>query len=382
MSYTSDSNLPARRPTTWPPGWRRWGATLLVVGMLLLLLEGGHRWLESRSQAPLFRVIVAGETLTLEAETHTDFLRDLTALADEAQVRLAGRMTPWVEARLEGAFAPLEAAVPGYLEWHFSATGSYTRLGVALVGDLDGWLDRQLHARLVAPSGIEAALAELQADYPKQLADEQRDLIEEMAGRLYARYAPHQVAVEGDAEPPVLDLDLALLQSLEDGLDRSRWQLAAVGGGGLGLLAGRTVAARLGSTAAGQGGRLALRSLTARLGGGAARALMSGGAVAAASAPAGPGALVAGTVTSAATLAGVAGTEYALLKAQEALQRPAMQAQLYDEIAGTKASLARRLEAATLGAARAMTERLSRATVREREGEKPETYRILGQPRE
>ncbi|WP_416137294.1 hypothetical protein ACM26W_12370 [Halomonas sp. HK25] len=36
-------------------------ALVLVVTLLLVLLEGGHRWLESRSQAPLFRVIVAGE---------------------------------------------------------------------------------------------------------------------------------------------------------------------------------------------------------------------------------------------------------------------------------------------------------------------------------
>lgn len=360
------------------PAGRRWGLSLLVVAALLLLLEGGWRWLEGRSQEPLFRVIVAGETLTLDAETHADFQRDLTVLADEAQVRLAGRMTPWIEARLEGAFAPLEEAVPGYLEWYFSASGSYTRLGMALVGDLDGWLDEQLHARLVAPSGIEAALAELEADYATTLAREQRALTGDMVGTLHTRYVSRQATAAGDAEPPVLDLDVALRQSLDDGLDRSRWQLAAVGGGGLGLLAGRTVAARLGSTAVGQGSRLALRSLAARLASGATRALASGSTAAAVSAPTGPGALVAGSVTTAVTLAGIAGSEYALLKAQEALQRPAMQAQLHDAISRTRASLARRLEVATLGAARDMTERLSRITFHEREGETPEAYRILG----
>lgn len=375
----SRASLPdSRERRCLPGGWRRWMPTLLVVALLLLLLEGGHRWLESRSQTPLFRVIVAGESLTLDAETHAAFSRDLAALADDSRGRLAARMTPWVEARLAAAFAPLEAALPGYLDWYFSATGSYTRLGVALIGDLDDWLDEQLHARLVEPSGIEAALAELQADYPRRLAREQQRLVDALATTLHARYASRQAgAEEGDGAPPTLDLDGVLQRSLHDGLDRSRWHVAAVGGGGAGLLAGRAMAARLGSTTAVQGSRMAVRSLAARLGAGTARALLGGGAAAAASAPTGPGALVAGTVTTAATLAGIAGSEFILLKAQEALQRPAMQAQLQEELARTQASMALTLEASTAGAARSLEERLARAASHE-EAQTPEAYRILG----
>ncbi|MCA1769302.1 MAG: hypothetical protein LC652_04885, partial [Halomonas sp.] len=140
-----------------PGGWRGWALSMTVVALLLVLLEGGYRWLEARSQAPLFRVIVAGESLTLDDETHADFSRDLTALTAEIQAQLAARMAPWVDARLGSAFEPLAVAVPGYLDWYFSAAGSYLRLSNAMVGDLDEWLDEQLHERLIAPSGIEAA---------------------------------------------------------------------------------------------------------------------------------------------------------------------------------------------------------------------------------
>lgn len=381
MTRSSDAILPTRKATR-SAGWRRWGTSLLVATLLLLLLEGGHRWLESRSQAPLFRVIVAGESLTLDAETHAAFSRDLAGLIAETPGRLSARMTPWVDARLAAAYAPLEAAVPGYLDWYFSAMGSYTRLGVALVGDLDDWLDEQLYARLVEPSGIEAALAELQADYPRRLARAQQELAGELATTLHERYAARQVEAEegeGEGELSGLDLDGVLQQALHDGLDGTRWRVAAVGGGGLGLLAGRTMVARLGGQAAVQGSRVALRGLAARVGVGTARALLGGGAAAAASAPTGPAALVAGTITTAATLAGVAGSEYALLKAQEALHRPAMQAQLQEELSRARASMALTLEASTAGAARALEESLARSTSREAgAGQTPEAYRILG----
>ncbi|PWV74536.1 hypothetical protein [Halomonas sp. A11-A] len=267
----SDVTLPRREGQAPTRGWHRWGLSLLVVLLLLVLFEGGHRWLESRSQAPLFRVIVAGESLTLDAQAHADFTRDLATLTGEAQARLAARMTPWWETRLEAAFDPLAAAVPGYLDWYFSAPGSYQRLAVALVGDLDGWLDEQLHERLVVPSGLEAALVQLQADYPERLAREQQAMAEGLAATLHERYAPRQVAAEpGEGESPALDLDAVLQHALDEGLDRSRWSAAAVGGSGVGLVAGRALAGRLGAGAAVQGSRMALRSLALRLGTGAA----------------------------------------------------------------------------------------------------------------
>lgn len=376
----SDVTLPRREGQASTRGWRRWGVSLLVVLLLLVLFEGGHRWLESRSQAPLFRVIVAGESLTLDAQAHADFTRDLATLTGEAQARLAARMAPWWETRLEAAFDPLAAAVPGYLDWYFSAPGSYQRLAVALVGDLDAWLDEQLHERLVVPSGLEAALAQLQADYPERLAREQQAMAEGLAATLHERYAPRQVAAEpGEGESPGLDLDAVLQHALDEGLDRSRWRAAAVGGSGVGLLAGRALAGRLGAGAAVQGSRMALRSLALRLGTGAARSLASGGAAAVATSPSGPGAVVVGTLTTAATLAGIAGSEYALLKGQEARYRPAMEAQLQEALDEARAALALSLEAATAAIARDMEAQVNGALSRDGAGnETPEAYRILG----
>lgn len=102
--------------------------------------------------------------------------------------------------------------MPGYLDWYFSAPGSYQRLGVALVGDLDEWLNEQLHERLVVPSGLEAALAQRQADYPERLAREQQAMAEGLAATLDERYAPRQVAAEpGEGDSPGLELDAVRL---------------------------------------------------------------------------------------------------------------------------------------------------------------------------
>lgn len=361
--------------------WRGWGLSALVVMALLLLFEVGHAWLASRGQAPLFRVIVAGESLTLEAETHADFSRDLSALATETEARLQARMSPWLEERLERAFAPLEAAVPDYLDWYYSPVGSYTRLGVALMGDLDAWLDEQLHRRLVEATGLESALAELQADYPRRLASERQGLADDMVATLRARYASRQVTPEGEGERPVheLDLDGVLQEALQDGRDTARWSTAAVGGSGTALLAGRALARRLGASAAVQGSRLALRSLVTRLGAGTLRSLAAGGAASAATAPAGPGALVAGTLTTAVTLAGIAGSEVVLLKVQEVRHRPAMQSQLREAIGQTRQAMQASLEAATSAGAATLTGQLEAQTARPDGDEAmPRAYRILG----
>lgn len=361
--------------------WRGWGLSALVIMVLLLLFEVGHGWLAARSQAPLFRVIVAGEPLTLDAEMHADFSRDLSALAMKMEERLQARMRPWLQERLERAFVPLEVAVPDYLDWYYSPVGSYTRLGVALMGELDPWLDEQLHQRLVESTGLESALADLQADYSRRLASEQQRLAEDMAAALQERYAPRQLTPEREAERPTheLDLDGVLQEALQEGRDTARWSMAAVGGSGGALLAGRALARRLGASAAVQGSRLALRSLATRLGSGTLRSLAAGGAASAATAPAGPGALVMGTVTTAVTLAGIAGSEYAMLKVQEARHRPAMESQMRDAIGQTRQRMQASLEASASAAAATLTGQIEAQTARPQGDEAmPSAYRILG----
>ena len=91
-----------------------------------------------------------------------------------------------------------------------------------------------------------------------------------------------------------------------------------------------------------------------------------------------------GTLTTAATLAGIAGSEYALLKGQEARYRPAMEAQLQQALDEARASLALSLEAATAATARDMAARVNHivspddATEAVGNEATPEAYRILG----
>ncbi|PMR67712.1 hypothetical protein [Halomonas heilongjiangensis] len=366
----------------WPVcGWRRWAASLLAVMALMLLLDHGHRLLQGRAEAPLFRVVVNGESLLLDAETHAEFGRDLDRLTARWQENVVASMQPWVDERLEAAFAPLEAAVPGYLDWYYSLAGSYLRLGMAVAGELDDWLDAQLHERLVAASGVEEALAELEADYPQQLARMQQERMQGVVQRLHEAYEPRQATPAAEGERPVqaLDLDLALGQALHDGLDVSRWGTATLGGAGVGLVAGRALAQRLGAGAAVQGSRVVVRGLVARLGVNTARSLATGGMAAAAASPSGPGAMVIGTATTAIALAGFVGSEYALLKAQEALHRPAMQAQLLDEIDQARQETGRALDDLTVASVATLAARATHHAGRAEAGaQAPEAYRIFG----
>ncbi|MDI5934065.1 hypothetical protein [Halomonas kalidii] len=362
-------------------GWRGWVASLLAVMALMLLLDLGHRLLQDRADAPLFRVVVNGESLLLDAETHAEFGRDLDRLTARLQQDVAAGMQPWVDERLETAFAPLEAAVPGYLDWYYSLSGSYLRLGMAVTGELEDWLDAQRHERLVAASGVEVALAELEAEYPQRLARVQEGLMQGAAQRLHREYAPRQAAPAGEGEGSVhaLDFDLVLQRALHDSLDATRWGTATLGGAGIGLVAGRALAQRLGAVAAAQGSRMAMRSLLARLGANTARSLASGGAVAAATAPTGPGAMLIGTATAAVALAGFVGGEYALLKAQEALHRPAMQAQLLDEIDQARQETGRALDDLTAASVATLAARATHHAGRAEAGaQAPEAYRIFG----
>lgn len=109
------------------------------------------------------------------------------------------------------------------------------------------------------------------------------------------------------------------------------------------------------------------------------RSLAAGGAASAVSAPAGPGALVAGTVATAVSLAGMAGSEYALLRVQEALHRPAKQTQLIEAIGETRRALRASLEAsASAGAVTLAGQIEAQATRADSEEGIPGAYRILG----
>jgi hypothetical protein len=360
--------------------WRAWGVSLLVIALLMLALDQGYRQLQSRAEAPLFRVVVNGQTLTLDADTHAAFSRDLGELAGGVDARLQREMQPWLDERLDAAFAPLEAAVPAYLDWYFSLRGSYLRLGMAIAGDLDGWLEARLTEQLVEKSGIEAALDELQAAFPEQLAQRQQALGGAIGQRLHERYAEQQASPSRDAESRThsLDLDLTLNRAFHESQDSQRWGAAGVGGAA-GAVAGRALAQRLAGGAAAQGARVALGRVATRLGDSATRSLASGATASAVAAPTGPGALLAGTAATVVSLAGFAGTEYALLKAEEARYRPAMEAELQAEVGQARDEVRQALEARTAASSAALLERLETGIRQAEAAEQvPDDYRIFG----
>ncbi|MBZ0332451.1 hypothetical protein KZO25_19250 [Halomonas sp. ANAO-440] len=369
-------SLPAAR--WWRArGWQPWGVSLLLVVLLMVALTQGYRALQDRSDAPLFRVVVSGETLILDAETHAAFGRELAELTQAAHPRLLQEMQLWIDERVDASFAPLEAAVPAYLDWYFSLRGSYHRLGVAIVGDLDEWLEAQLTERLIEESGFASALAELQADFPTQLALTHQVLVEDIGRTLHARFADRQAAGTSDSADAIhtIDLDLSLSQAFQGQWDTARWGTAGAGAV-VGFVTSRVLVQRLASGAAARGARVVAGRVVARLGVHGARSLAAGGTAAVATAPTGPGALLTGAAVA---LAGFAGTEYALLKAEEALYRAEMAVELEAEVTRAKAEVKGMLESGTTGSATVLEQQLEVATRRaEASGGVSERYRIVG----
>ncbi|WP_111415190.1 hypothetical protein [Billgrantia lactosivorans] len=358
-----------------------WSLSLLLVALLMLGLVPVYQLLQERSEAPLFRVVIDGEALVLDAETHADLGRELAQRAAELDLRLRDEMQPWLDARLDAAFAPLEAAVPEYLDWHFSLRGSYLRLAIALTDDVDEWLEAQLAEQLIARSGFEAALEELEADYATRLEPAQRRLEREIARSLHARYGERQVEASPSRPLHEVDLDLALRNAFQDRWDEMRWGTAAAGGA-LGLAVGRALAQRLVAGAAMQGSRAVASRIVARLGGHAARSLGSGATATAATSPTGPAALLAGATATAVALAGFAGTEYVLLKAEEHRYRNAMEAELIEEVARARSEVHRALENHAARRAEALERYLAQAARdAEAAAEVPQAYRIFGPER-
>lgn len=361
-------------------GWQPWGVSLLLVVLLMVALAQGHRALQNRSDAPLFRVVVSGQTLTLDAETHAAFGRELAELTQGAQSRLEQEMQPWIDERVEASFAPLQAAVPAYLDWYFSLRGSYHRLGVAIVGDLDEWLETQLSERLIEESGFASALAELQVDFPAKLAQTHQALAQDIGQTLHTRFVDRQSAAASDNDDAIhtIDLDLTLSQAFQGQWDTARWGTAGAGAV-VGFVTSRVLVQRLASGAAARGARAVAGRVVARLGVHGARSLATGGTAAAATAPSGPGALLAGAATTAVALAGFAGTEYALLKAEEGIYRADMEAELETEVARARAEVKQMLESGTASSAAVLSQQLEVATRRaEKSGGVNERYRIFG----
>lgn len=350
-----------------------------IVTMLVILFLAGmsYRWLAT-SHSPLIQYIINGESLVLSAEDGAALSRDLSERFNALEQGAAQRLEPWMDEALLQAREQYQEAGEHYLDWYFSATGSYARLAVSLTGDLEPWMARQIQDRLVEPSGAEQAVSLLHTEYRERLLDVQQELLSEALNDVYLHYAPMSVPTSeiDDGTMVTLNLDRAIAATNNvNRLEARSWSRPPLG---IGFMAGAGMTAALMARPVMVAARAMVRRFVVRVSLAKARSVAAGSAVAAGTAAAGPGAVVAGTVTAGTIIAITVGSEYFALVKQEEELRPAMEEALVNTWANLETELLSALEADRLAWGDAMLDQLRRSSSQEiNESELPEEYRIF-----
>lgn len=332
------------------------GKLLLVIPVVALLWA--MYWLQQEASTPVLRLVIQGETLELDGEGQKAFSEALEAELSRSEQAVMMALEAWTEERLDTAFASLEDTLDSYLDWHFSMTGSYGRLLAALGGRLEDWSGQQLQKRLLEPAGFEDHLRRVQSEFPGQLADARQQGLNQAKWSLLEQFDRYQTRrdLPGDEQAGQgagLDLDEISVQLMDAGFDQAR----LAGSSGIAVGAGAmAISRRLALTPAMQQARALVARAVARLGVQAGRSAALSGGAGAASAPAGPGALVIGGVVFATSLAAFAGTEYLALNAQEKALRPELEASLKQEFTHLREELETRLQTAALASTRQLSQ--------------------------
>ena len=355
---------------------------LTVLFMLCLLLATNTLYRMSlQSDIEMVRFIINGDSLDLDAEAQEQ-------LRNELQIRLAGyehdidqQMLLWKVNALEEMESNFQSASEYYLDWYFSFIGSYTRLIVAVSGDLEPWVENQLQQRLVERSGLESSLATLQEEYLKRLGEVEQAWLSETLDGLQQRFTTSDLQVD-EAEASQLktvNLDRLISTVGQDQLLLPRWTADSAVGGAFGYITSVAVAKRMASRPAFQASKAIVTRFVTRMGGHAARSATSGGIAAVSTSPSGPGALVTGATVLGSSLAIAVGTEIALLKVQEAYQRPEMEADLHTTWEELMLERDQHLQVEKQSRTEAMFDSIDRqATKTVLDSELPKTYRIFG----
>lgn len=327
-------------------------AMLLLVALLFAGMTAGVRLLQERAgDNQLFAVLVNDQQLILDGATLTRFNADLSRLSAQQRRQADVTIQQWLDHWLDDSFALAHQALPAYLDWYYSMPGSYSRLYHALSGDLDGHLERRLGSHLLQQSGLEARLATLESELNSELTKvlgEQAGVVRQQLLGIYA-----QQQRETSVDPQAIDFSLNVDAALERGFspsatDQQRWQVSSqasmlAGTGAFVLLARRALVPRLMALSSVQGARRLLAGFAVRLAPRMALAISAGGSAAAVTAPTGPGALVAGGVAFATAAGTIVVTDFALLKAEEALLRDEKQQQIGDELLASQIALREQL---------------------------------------
>ena len=140
---------------------RAWGGrVMLALVPLAVLVATGHQMMQLRAEERW-------------REFSVEFRR--TPLPETSQA---------IDAGVEAAFAPVYAAIPSLLDWHYSFIGQYAELGLALTGRLEGEIESRLFGEL--EDGISLAVA----DVGRVMEEEVLTEIERWFGREVAALPP------------------------------------------------------------------------------------------------------------------------------------------------------------------------------------------------
>lgn len=322
-------------------------SAFLMLLACLLLAAGVFSYtqnhlLTAAAHQPLVRLVFQGEPLTLQEADFHAFSQDLARLTVEQDAALEAELDDWLRVQSQQVSAAAEAGVDAYLDWYFSLTGSYTRLFIALTGDLDELLVNRLQEELLDDPELHALWRDRMVAIEPRLvmswqalaASDNQEALQKLQKEYQQRQRPgYQELSDEDPRITHLSAEKDFIHLLHPSpQDLRRWQVSAgsgaLAGAAIALPTGRLLASRLASTpamvAAGQVVRRYLARLPARF---ALKSAASGGAAAATS-PSGPGALL----TGAGVFAAMTAVDWGLLKAEEIRHRDAMQAALLDEL--------------------------------------------------
>lgn len=329
-------------------------AAFLIAWVLFAAFSHALRLVDNQLvTSDVYKLIVKGETLLLDASTLDALNHQVREFSTLDQEDLAEGMQAWTEEQLDELFVLSEQGIEVYLDWYYSMTGSYLRLFYALKGNLPEQLETQFHQMVFVNSGFELALEQLGKDYTlafqTKLMAKQEEQLAQLQATLHKNFEGRQTTANESAAVFTLNLDQVLAPKITlPATDLVRWQLSAgisvgVGTSMLVLPAARAMTSRIMQTT---GVRTAARitlQYVARLSPRLAAAIIASGTATAAAAPSGPGALVAGITT----LSLFVASDWALLKAEEALFRKDQAIALYEGLAAWKTQVATELKQKT-----------------------------------
>ncbi|GAA3902773.1 hypothetical protein GCM10022228_11410 [Halomonas cibimaris] len=349
----------------------------LVLLAILLAVGLGHNGMR-QSDNDAVRFIIHGEPMVLDATEQADLQGVLGQRLGELESTLQSSTQEWQDAELEKLEADYHAAVDGYLDWYFSATATYTRLGIALTGDLDEWMHEQLEERLVRKVALEASLTEMSRQHHAIVTNAEQQWQQNTLVGLQERYAPESsgalegVSTEDDAMPTTVNLDQIIQrkQSQPDISAALQPHSASVVPASIatGFTAKRLVAGK-----AMQRVRQQLIKFAARVGIQVTRSSAAGAGTSFVGTP------IVGIVVTTVGIAATVGTEYIALQRAEAKHRPAMEAELHDSWGNLEAQIRQAFQAQEQARAKALRERLEQqAEEARKQSGLPDTYRILG----